>query len=117
MTTELIDKIKAGHSASAQYIGKYAQLRGSYNYLWDELTSAAWLDPSLITKKEMRFMDVNLDRGPGYGDTLAWTDRDKPKREVQSVEVQVDLDTDRFYKLLVELLTAETPGPGKLSSP
>ena len=117
MTTELIDKIKAGHSASAQYIGKYAQLRGSYNYLWDELTSAAWLDPSLITKKEMRFMDVNLDRGPGYGDTLAWMDRDKPKREVQSVEMQVDLDTDRFYKLLVELLTAETPGPGKLSSP
>src|ERR1700737_3270622 len=113
MTNALIDKIKAGNSPAAQYIGKYARLRGAYNYLWDELTSAAWLDPSLITKKENRYMDVNLDRGPGYGDTLTWTDRDKPKRDVQAVEVQFDVDTDKFYKLFVELLTAPTPRPGK----
>jgi inosine-uridine nucleoside N-ribohydrolase len=113
MTNELIDKIKGGNSPAAQYIGKYAHLRGSYNYLWDELTSAAWLDPSLITKKENRYIDVNLDRGPGYGDTLTWTNRDKPKHDVQSVEVQFDLDTDKFYKLFVELLTAPTPRPGK----
>jgi inosine-uridine nucleoside N-ribohydrolase len=111
MTNELVDKIKAGTSPSAQYIGKYARLYGSYNYLWDELTSAAWLDPSLITKKENRYMDVNLDRGPGYGDTLTWSDRDKPKREVQSVEVQVDLDTEKFYKMIVDLLIAATPKP------
>jgi len=111
MTNQLIDKVKAGHSPAAQYIGKYARLRGSYNYLWDELTSAAWLDPSLITKKETRFMDVNLDRGAGYGDTLTWTDRDKPARAVQPVEVQLDLDTEKFYKMFVDLLTAETPKP------
>lgn len=109
MTNELIDKIKASNSPSAQYIGKYARLRFSYNYLWDELASAAWLDPSLITRKENRYMDVNLERGPGYGDTLTWTDRDKPKRDVQSVEVQFDLDTDRFYKMFVDLLKAPTP--------
>jgi purine nucleosidase len=109
MTNELIDKVKAGSSPAAQYIGKYALLRGPYNYLWDELTSAAWLDPSLITKKENRYMDVNLDRGAGYGDTLTWTDRDKPTREVQSVEVQLDLDTAKFYKMFVDLLTAPTP--------
>jgi inosine-uridine nucleoside N-ribohydrolase len=117
MTNELIDQIKASNSPSAQYIGKYARLRGSYNYLWDELASVAWLDPSLITKKENRYMDVNLDRGPGYGDTLIWTDRDKPKRDVQPVEVQFDLDTDRFYKMFVDLLKAPTPPPGKVSTP
>jgi purine nucleosidase len=116
MTNDLIDKIKASNTPSAQYIGKYARLRGSYNYLWDELASAAWLDPSLITKKENRYMDVNLDRGPGYGDTLTWTDRDKPKRGVQSVEVQFDLDPDRFYKMFVDLLKAATP-PGKPPTP
>lgn len=109
MTNELINRIKAGDSAVARYIGKYARLRGQYNYLWDELTSAAWLDPSLITKKETRYMDVNLDRGAGYGDTLTWNDRDKPKRDVQPVEIQVDLDTEKFYKMFVELLTAPTP--------
>src|ERR1019366_10200103 len=80
MTNDLIDKIKASNTPSAQYIGKYARLRGSYNYLWDELASAAWLDPSVITKKEMRYMDVELDRGPSYGNTLTWIDGDKPKR-------------------------------------
>src|SRR5271156_2581171 len=117
MTQELIEKVKAGNTPAAQYIGKYARLRGSYNYLWDELTSAAWLDPSLITKKENRYMDVNLDRGAGYGETLTWTDGDKPKIEVQSVEVQLDLDTSKFYKMFVELLTAPTPPPTKASAP
>ena len=117
MTNELIDKVKAGNSPAAQYIGKYARLRGSYNYLWDELTSVAWLDPSLITKEENLYLDVNLDRGAGYGDTLTWSDQDKPKGDVQPVEVQVDVDTGRFYKLFVELLTAPTPLAGKASKP
>lgn len=111
LTTELIDKIKAGNTPSAQYIGKYARLRGSYNYLWDELASAAWLDPTLITKKENRYMDVNLDRGYSYGDTITWSDWNKPKGDLQPVEVQVDLDTEKFYKLFVDLLKAPTPQP------
>src|SRR5258705_525924 len=65
LTKALIDRMKAGNSPAAQYIGKYARLYGKYNYLWDELTAAAWLDPTLITKKELRFMDVDLDRGAG----------------------------------------------------
>jgi plastocyanin len=56
-------------------------------------------------------MDVSLDRGAGYGDTLTWTDNDKPKHDVRAVEIQVDLDTERFYKMIVDLLTAETPQP------
>ncbi len=111
MTMDLINRVKAGKSPVAQYIGKYGRLYGQYNYLWDELTSAAWLDPTLITKKEIRYMDVNLDRGAGYGDTLTWNDRDKPKRDLQPVEIQVDLDTERFYRMFVDLLTAETPKP------
>jgi purine nucleosidase len=109
LTPEMLNRIKAGSSPAARYIGQYGRLRGEYNYLWDELAAAAWLDPSLITQKETRFMDVNLDRGAGYGDTLTWSDRDKPKVEVQPVEVQVDLDTEKFYKMFVDLLTASTP--------
>jgi inosine-uridine nucleoside N-ribohydrolase len=111
MTTGLINRIKAGNTPSAQYIGKYARLFGEYNYLWDELAAAAWLDPSLITKKEVRFLDVDLGRGAGYGNMLTWTDEDKPKVDVPPVEVQVDVDTERFYKMFVDLLTAPTPKP------
>ena len=111
LTQELIDQIKAGNSPAARYIGKYSRLHGEYNYLWDELAAAAWLDPSVITKKETRYMDVDLDRGAGYGNILTWTDRDKPKVEVQPVEIQVDPDAEKFYKMFVELLTAKTPQP------
>src|SRR5882762_3623328 len=43
MTPELLGRIKAADTPSARYIGKYARLRGEYNYLWDELAAAAWL--------------------------------------------------------------------------
>ncbi|MGA9981348.1 MAG: nucleoside hydrolase [Candidatus Sulfotelmatobacter sp.] len=109
LTSELLDRVKAADSPAARYIGTYARLRGQYNYLWDELAAVAWLDPSLITKKETRYLDVNLDRGAGNGDTLSWTEQDKPALSLQPAEVQVDLDKERFYKLFVNLLTAPTP--------
>jgi hypothetical protein len=56
-------------------------------------------------------MDVDLDRGAGYGDVLTWTDRDKPKLEVRPIETQVDLDAEKFYGMFVDLLTAATPRP------
>ncbi len=109
MTQGLIDRVKRAKSPVARYIATYGRPVGAYNYLWDELASVAWLDPTLITKSERLYMDVDLARGAGYGDTLAWSENDKPKTNVRPVEVQVDLDTERFYKMFVDLLTAETP--------
>ncbi len=109
LTQELLDGVKAGHSAAARYIGNYGRLFGTYNYLWDELAAAAWLDPSIITARQTRFLDVNLDHGANYGDTLSWSASDKPSEEVQPVEVQFDLNTQKFYDLFVSLLTAPTP--------
>ena len=117
MTMELINRIKQGTTPAAQYIGKYGRLFGDYNYLWDELTAAAWLDPALITKKDMRYMDVDLGQGAGYGNTLTWTDRDKPALELQPVEVQVDLDVEKLYKMMVDLLTAPTPHASPKTNP
>jgi inosine-uridine nucleoside N-ribohydrolase len=112
-TSALLDRIKAGNSPAANYVGKYAQLRGEYDFLWDELAAAAWLDPSIITKNENRFLDVDLSHGANYGNTLSWSEKDKPAFPVQSVEIQADLDTEKFYKLFVNLLTAPTPGPAQ----
>jgi inosine-uridine nucleoside N-ribohydrolase len=109
ITTDLINRIKAGTSPAALYVAKYSRLFGEYNYLWDELASVAWLDPSLITKTETRFLDVDLGRGAGYGNILSWSNQDKPKIDLQPVEIQVDLNTEKFYKMFVDLLTAPTP--------
>lgn len=109
LTAEMVQRIKTSNAPAAQYIGKYARLRGSYNYLWDELAAVAWLDPSIITKKETLFVDVDLDRGAAYGNTLSWTEHDKPRTALHPVEVQDDLDLEKFYKMFEELLMAPTP--------
>ena len=109
MSNDLVNRIKKSDTPSARYIAQHTRLEGEYNYLWDELASAAWLDPDIITKKETRYMDIDLSRGAAYGNILTWTDADKPKIDVQPVEIQVDLDTERFYKLFVDLLGGPTP--------
>ena len=111
MTQELINRVKAANSPAAGYVGKYARLYGQYNYLWDELTAAAWLDPSIVTARETRYLGVDLNRGAGYGNTMSWNENDKPALPVQPAEVQVDLNTEKFYQMFVELLSAPTPRP------
>ena len=59
----------------------------------------------------MRYLDVELNRGAGYGNTLSWTEKDKPSTAGQAVEVQDDLNLEKFYKMFVDLLTAPTPKP------
>jgi inosine-uridine nucleoside N-ribohydrolase len=110
-THDLLDRVKAGSTPAAQYVGTYARMRGNYDYLWDELAALAWLDPSIITAKETRYMDVDLDHGASNGTTLSWLEQDKPKIVGPPVEIQVELDTAKFYKLFVDLLTAPTPKP------
>ena len=111
MTQSLIDRVKTSNSPAARYVGSYSRLSGQYNYLWDELAALAWLDPSLITAKDFRYLDIDLNRGAAYGDTLSWTEQDKPKIAGQAAEIQVDLDTERFYNMFVDLLSAPTPRP------
>jgi len=111
LTQELLDRVKAGHAPAAKYLGEYTQLRSKYNYLWDELAAVAWLDPGVITQKETRYLDVELSRGASYGDTLSWGEQDKPRSASPPIEIQVDLDKEKFYRDFVDLLTAPTPKP------
>ena len=111
LTKDLIDRVNESKSPAAQYVAKYARLEAKYNYLWDELASVAWLDPSIITAKNPRYLDVDLNHGTAYGDTLSWSEQDKPKIFGPPVEVQDNLDLQKFYKEFVELLTAPTPKP------
>ena len=73
--------------------------------MWDELAACAWLDPSLITREKVVYMDVNLSSGSGYGDTLTWTDTLKPQTAVRTVHAQLDVDLARFQKMFVDLMS------------
>ena len=108
MEKSLIEQVRKSPTPAARYVAKYAEA----NYLWDELAAVAWLDPSIITKSQQLYIDVNVDHGAGYGDTLAWAPGRQPGMGEQLVEVQQDLDKEKFYKEYVELLTRPTPGAG-----
>jgi len=109
LTPAMIHEIETSGTPLARYVALYFRPGGSLDYMWDELAAAAWMDPTLITKKESRYMDVDIDHGAGYGNTLTWVENDKTKLAKRQVKIQVDLDTEKFYRLFVHLLRAPTP--------
>jgi purine nucleosidase len=109
LTPAIVKQIEASGMPLARYLSRFAMYSPGADIMWDELAAAAWIDPTLITKRETRYMAVDLDRGAGYGNTLTWTEGDKPALAAQPVEIQVDLDVSRFYEMFVKLMSAPTP--------
>jgi purine nucleosidase len=109
ITPEMVAEIKKSNSLAAQYVVKYFLADQGGSYMWDELAAAAWMDPTLITKKVTRYMSVDIDHGAAYGNTLTWVEKDNPKLGAQPVEIQMDLDLPRFNKMFVDLMKAPTP--------
>ncbi len=108
LTKQMIAQIGRANTPAAQYIAKY----GDEEYMWDELAAIAWLDPSIITRTEKIYLDVSIDHGATYGDTLAWLPGNQPETfgsggeaGAQPVTVNADLDTAKFYREFVELMT------------
>jgi len=56
----------------------------------------AWLDPSLITKEVSLYMDMDISHTAGYGNTLVWTEEDRPGMGEQLVKVQTELDNEKL---------------------
>jgi purine nucleosidase len=108
LTPEMIKEIAAGGTPLAHYVAKYYQPGPGADFMWDELAAAAWIDPSIITKRESRHMSVDLDHGAGYGNTLTWSEKDRPSVPVSLVDIQTDLDTQKFYRMFIQLMTAPT---------
>jgi purine nucleosidase len=111
MEKSLIAEVAKSQAPGAQYVAKYAEA----NYLWDELAAVAWLDPSFITKWQKLYIDVDIDHGASYGDTLAWAPGQQPGMGEQLVEVQKELDKEKFYTEYVELLSRPAPKPASPS--
>jgi len=101
-TKTVLDEIARSNTPAARYIARWSQPR---SYMWDELAACSWIDPAIITREQELYMDVDLSHGPSYGDTLTWTEADKPQTGVRLVHAQMDLDLPRFQKMFVELMT------------
>jgi inosine-uridine nucleoside N-ribohydrolase len=109
LTPALVKQIEASGTPLAHYLGRFAMFTPGADIMWDELAAAAWIDPTVITKRETRYMDVDLDRGAGYGNTLTWAEKDKPRFSKQPVEIPLALDLEKFYRMFVSLMSGPTP--------
>ncbi|MGA8198695.1 MAG: nucleoside hydrolase, partial [Candidatus Sulfotelmatobacter sp.] len=98
---EIHDAIAKADTPVAQYLTKYSEP----SFMWDELSAAALIDPSIITGQKEYYVDIDIDHGPSYGETLFWG----PEASVPSYEhkatVQFDVDTKKLYDLYIKLMT------------
>jgi inosine-uridine nucleoside N-ribohydrolase len=107
-TAEMVAELAKSPTPTAQYLAKFSEER---YYMWDEITAASILDPAVISGEREVYMDVDLSRGPEYGNTLTWTDNFHPKTGVRKVHAQMDLDVPKFKRMFLELMTAPTAKP------
>ena len=111
MTPALVKQVGAPGTPLARYIAGFAMLTPGADIMWDEIAALAWIDPSIITHSETRFMTVDLDHGAGYGNTLTWSADSHPNLDAAPVEIQMDLDLEKFYRAFLSLSTSPTPAP------
>ena len=80
------------------------------DFMWDELPAVAAVDPTFITKEKDYYLDVNLEHGPNYGDTLSWPERDKPSLTGPPIHVVTDVNQEKFNRLFIDLMSSPLPG-------
>jgi purine nucleosidase len=102
---EFIRDIATGRAPFDAYLGKFGQ---SYP-MWDELTVAVWLDPSIISSAKNLLVDVDTSFTAGYGSTLSWADGEGPGTGERPVTVVLDADVPKLERLVIGLLKAPTP--------
>jgi len=100
-----------------------------WSMMWDELTVASIIDPTVIKKSEQMYLDVDIGHGPQYGHTVVWkkandvpefflaysgprpVDREKwlghlrPPAHLHAANVQMEADAAKFEKIFIDLIS------------
>ncbi len=72
--------------------------------MYDQIAILALLEPGTVRRSEEMFLDVEVDHGAFYGQTIHWDSERRPPEGVRKAKVLLDLDTDRFMKVFVDLM-------------
>ena len=73
--------------------------------MWDEIAVAAFLDPTIITKQEELYVNIDIGHGAGYGQAIFVEKTVKVPSWWKLATVQWDLDTQRFNDLYIKLMS------------
>ncbi len=100
-----------------------------WSMMWDELAVAALLDPSVIRRSEVLYLDAVIDPGPKYGHSLVWKKPEEPLSfllaysgpdpvdlskwrghleppyDRRPARVYIEADVEKFRTLFIQLLS------------
>jgi len=110
--TKLGPEIKAAIANADTPVARYLREYSVDSFMWDELSAAAMVDPSIITGQKELYVDIDIDHGPSYGETLFWSPGTALPSYERLATVQFDVDAPRLYDLYVKLMT-QPPRTGK----
>jgi inosine-uridine nucleoside N-ribohydrolase len=71
--------------------------------VWDTIAAAVVIDPALIVEEETRWVDVNSDYNLDYGRSLGY--HKQGPAGTQKARILLAIDEERFWNLMVDLLT------------
>ena len=74
-------------------------------FMYDQIAMASLIDPSLVTTERL-YVDVNIDHGISYGVSVGGRKLWPGAEHAQQMNVQYDLDWDRFIEMFVERVQA-----------
>lgn len=77
--------------------------------MYDQVAAATLVDPSLMKTVEW-YVDVDANRGPSYGASVGAPEPWPGGEGARKMQVQTDLEFDRFIRLYVDRVTRATPG-------
>jgi inosine-uridine nucleoside N-ribohydrolase len=112
LSKELQARISKVDTPLTQYLTKFTRPGG---YMWDEIAVAALLDPSIITEQKELYVNIDIDHGASYGQTIFMDKSVKAPSWWRLVNVQFNLNTDKFYDMYVRLMTVPA-GSGKAAT-
>jgi purine nucleosidase len=110
--TKLGKEIQAAIAKADTPVARYLTEYSVESFMWDELSAAAMVDPSIITGQKELYVDIDIDHGPSYGQTLFWSPGTQLPSYERKATVQFDVDAPKLYDLYIKLMTLP-PRAGK----
>lgn len=98
---DLLDRL--AHAASPD-IARYVAAMEPGFPLWDEIVAGIWLDPSIVTSRDRRYVDYNTQFAAGYGDMLSWREGYQPGVGEQPAEIVRAIDVGRLEDWMVRTI-------------
>jgi inosine-uridine nucleoside N-ribohydrolase len=107
-TKEVATAAAEGDSPIARYFAETFLTRVASHpvspLMYDQIAVLSLLEPEVVTRTEEMWLDVEIDHGASYGNTLFWTEDRTPPPDVRKVRVHLDLDYPRFIDAFLTLM-------------